>query len=1100
MKARSMEQGRIGAIAQRVPILAVVLWTIVVGIHGCGDGGTELPPPDPPRPTTVTVTPATAELTALEATVQFSAEVHDQNGDLIANAVVSWSTDDTLVAAVNGSGLVTAVANGAAAITATAGQASGNATVTVVQSTRTVTVSPSVDTIATGGTLKLMAEAFDANGHLVDGAAFAWSSSDVLVATVDNAGLVTGVTEGRATITAMVGDAHGTAELAVEYLDRERAALVALYESTDGANWGGNYGWMTDAPLAAWYGVTVHDGRVVTLQLFNNNLTGPIPPEVGDLVNLRVLELSFNRLTGSIPPELGNLHNLRRLALYGNELTGSIPPQLGDLDNLRALRLSGNELTGSIPPELGNLVNLIDLYLGQNRLTGSIPPELGNLPKLERLVLQINKLSGNIPPELGNLTTLKALYLDVNRLTGPIPPELGKLTALTELQLNNNRLSGPIPPELGNLDKLPKLYIGSNRLSGQIPPELGNLTSLTHLYAGNNRIQGPIPAEFGNLTKLKTLNLPINSFETLWTADFAGLRNLEVLDLRGNNLTELSAGVFSSLERLELLSLSYNRLNIIEAGAFSSLKRLEGLLLSGNGLNRLEAGVFLGLDRLRRLGLEGNPGAPFQFTVELMRTDSDDLLAPGPAKVAVRVKEGAPFDMTIPLAVHGGDVSGSTVMVEAGADMSGAVTATQGGGQSSTQVVAGPVPRITTFVRGIELRVADPLVLFGLASNRAPVPERALPSTRLKEDGEPTTVSASSNFRDPDGDELTYTASSGDPDIVSAGVSGDLVTVTPVSAGSAIVTVTATDPEGLTASTSLPVSVRGKRPGSFDIDLYLLDEVSESIQAAFDDAVDYWSSILAGTELPDVPLEEGTQLGCWEITTHETQQAVDDLVIVATVAEFDGRGGILAGAGICGIRDGTNGLPFMGAMVFDVADLEWLEENGDMEEVILHEIGHVLGIGIVWRDHGLLVNPSLPDNFGADTHVKGPLAVEAFDSAGGIGYTDGAKVPVENRAGPGSGDAHWRESVLDNELMTPYQNGGISDPLSAITIQALADLGYVVDVSLAEYYRLPGQAADYADPASRIDYGDDIMRGPIIVVDRNGRVVRVIPNELNWLW
>ena len=310
--------------------------------------------------------------------------------------------------------------------------------------------------------------------------------------------------------------------------------------------------------------------------------------------------------------------------------------------------------------------------------------------------------------------------------------------------------------------------------------------------------------------------------------------------------------------------------------------------------------------------------------------------------------------------------------------------------------------------------------------------------------------------------------------------------------GSGVVTVTATDPGGLSAQLSLPVSVRGDLPGSYDIELILLDEVSESIRSAFDDAVDYWSAILAGTELPDVPLSGDYPLGCWDLTTQQTLSVVDDLVIVASVREIDGRSGILASAGFCGIRDGEGGLPFMGAMQFDVDDLERLEENGDMEEVILHEIGHVLGIGTAWRRFDLLANPSLPDNQGADTHFPGPLAIEAFDAAGGTEYTGGAKVPVENRAGRGSGDSHWRESVLDHELMTPYQNSGIPDPLSAITIQSLADLGYRVDVSLAEFYRLPGVAADADTPQNKIEYGDDIMRGPIIVVDRSGRVVRVI--------
>ena len=83
-------------------------------------------------------------------------------------------------------------------------------------------------------TVRLRAEAFDANGHAVAGAAFTWESGDTLVAEVDGAGPVRGVGEGAATITAMSGEAFGISEVTVANL--ERVALVALYEATDGPN------------------------------------------------------------------------------------------------------------------------------------------------------------------------------------------------------------------------------------------------------------------------------------------------------------------------------------------------------------------------------------------------------------------------------------------------------------------------------------------------------------------------------------------------------------------------------------------------------------------------------------------------------------------------------------------------------------------------------------------------------------------------------------------------------------------------------------------------------------------------------------------------
>ena len=171
-------------------------------------------------------------------------------------------------------------------------------------------------------------------------------------------------------------------------------ALKALYRSTDGGNWNYDEGWdTTAAPMSMeefndWWGITVSNGNLERT-LESNNLTGSIPPEIGNLVNLERLGLGDNNLTGSIPPEIGNLVNLEWLTLESNNLTGSIPPEIGNLVNLERLALESNNLTGSIPPEIGNLVNLEWLGLGDNNLTGSIPPEIGNLVNLERLALDL---------------------------------------------------------------------------------------------------------------------------------------------------------------------------------------------------------------------------------------------------------------------------------------------------------------------------------------------------------------------------------------------------------------------------------------------------------------------------------------------------------------------------------------------------------------------------------------------------------------------------------------------------------------------------------------------------------------------------------------
>lgn len=140
------------------------------------------------------------------------------------------------------------------------------------------------------------------------------------------------------------------------YMDR--AVLVALYDSADGANWRENTNWLSSAPLEDWYGVkTDSDGRVVEVSLWLNKLTGELPSELGNLAALERLNLSLNSLNGDIPSELGMLSNLEELVLIGNRITGEIPVELGGLTNLEKLYLSvGNQFTGCIPSALQNVV------------------------------------------------------------------------------------------------------------------------------------------------------------------------------------------------------------------------------------------------------------------------------------------------------------------------------------------------------------------------------------------------------------------------------------------------------------------------------------------------------------------------------------------------------------------------------------------------------------------------------------------------------------------------------------------------------------------------------------------------------------------------
>lgn len=273
-----------------------------------------------PEPTTVAVSPDSAALTALRQTALYTAEVFDQIGRPLPEAVVSWASGDTTVATVDSAGTAIATGNGTTSITATAGAASGTGWLTVMQVAHSVTVTPAGGAVIQGDTLRLAAEARDENGYRVRHAVFAWSSSDTAVARVDSAGLVEGSAEGTVTINARADDAVGAAEIAVRHPDRE--ALAALYEATGGPGWTNRRHWLTEAPVRRWFGVlAAGKGRVSGVVLDDNGLSGSLPPAVSRLEGLRHLVLSDNaELAGTLPTGLASLDRLERLLAGGTDL------------------------------------------------------------------------------------------------------------------------------------------------------------------------------------------------------------------------------------------------------------------------------------------------------------------------------------------------------------------------------------------------------------------------------------------------------------------------------------------------------------------------------------------------------------------------------------------------------------------------------------------------------------------------------------------------------------------------------------------------------------------------------------------------------------
>ncbi len=273
----------------------------------------------------------------------------------------------------------------------------------------------------------------------------------------------------------------------------------------------------------------------------------------------------------------------------------------------------------------------------------------------------------------------------------------------------------------------------------------------------------------------------------------------------------------------------------------------------------------------------------------------------------------------------------------------------------------------------------------------------------------------------------------------------------------------------------------GGDPEPFNIELVFLNSGTQDQDDAFRTSAALWESIIKD----DIYAFDfsGNPASANECVSGQPMisDVVDDVRIYISIRDIDGPQPILGRAGPCYIR-GLSDHPIVGMMEFDIYDFDRITDQGLLIPVVLHEMAHVLGIGTIWDNRELLMNPSAVTP-SADTHFIGPLAITAFDDAGGVSYTGGQKVPVENEAGPGSQDSHWREAVFGAELMSPFVNNGVQNPLSRITIQSLADLGYGVDVSQGEPYSLP-LAADLVNPDREpdIDLSDDIRRGSILVV------------------
>jgi hypothetical protein len=226
-------------------------------------------------------------------------------------------------------------------------------------------------------------------------------------------------------------------------------------------------------------------------------------------------------------------------------------------------------------------------------------------------------------------------------------------------------------------------------------------------------------------------------------------------------------------------------------------------------------------------------------------------------------------------------------------------------------------------------------------------------------------------------------------------------------------------------------------------------DMTDDERALFTNAAARISAIITG-HLPDMKLTSLSMSdACGFPALPTLNETVQDLVIYASVQSIDGAGRILAESGPCVARPASSGgLTSLGLMIFDEADLASMGQRGILQDVITHEMLHIVGIGTLWSDKQLVAATGTPS-----VAYYGAQGRQGCADDGGTSVCANA-VPVENNGVPGTTDAHWRETTFGNELMTGYVNfNGM--PLSAMTVGSLADLGYVVNPLGADPYKVP---------------------------------------------
>ncbi|VVA97343.1 unnamed protein product [Arabis nemorensis] len=243
----------------------------------------------------------------------------------------------------------------------------------------------------------------------------------------------------------------------------------------------------------SWTGVECTDRRVTALTISSGKISGQIPAQIGDLLDLRTLDFSYlTHLTGNIPRTITKLKNLEILRLKKTSLSGPIPDYISELKSVTFLDLSFNHFTGPIPGSLSLMPKLEAIQINDNKLTGSVPNSFGSfVGNVPNLYLFNNKLSGKIPESLSKYD-FNAVDLSGNEFIGDGSMLFGRNKTTIRVNISRNMFNFELS-KIKFARTIVSLDLSQNHIYGKFPKRELTKLRLEHFNVSHNFLCGPIP-------------------------------------------------------------------------------------------------------------------------------------------------------------------------------------------------------------------------------------------------------------------------------------------------------------------------------------------------------------------------------------------------------------------------------------------------------------------------------------------------------------------------------------------------------------------------------------------------------------------------------